>query len=89
MLDILPPPLKSLAVRTKVRYVSLPILTMRDTADRQAPHPYVWMSNAHALSTGLGIENEGLELGLEELPEWEEGKVKLYPAVRRLYSSLA
>jgi len=39
------------------------------------------MSKAHALPTGLGIENEKLELPLEELPEWEEAKVKLYPVV--------
>lgn len=64
MFDILPAPLKSLAVRTKVRY---------------APHPYVWMSKAHALPTGLGIENEGLELPLDALPEWDESKVKVYP----------
>ncbi|EIW72335.1 hypothetical protein TREMEDRAFT_26085 [Tremella mesenterica DSM 1558] len=64
MFDILPAELKSLAVRTKVKY---------------APHPYVWMSKAHALPTGLGIENEGLELSLDELPEWEESKVKLFP----------
>ncbi|WVW86554.1 hypothetical protein I302_108604 [Kwoniella bestiolae CBS 10118] len=64
MFDILSPELQSLAVRTKVRY---------------APHPYVWMSKAHALPTGLGIENEGLELDLEELPEWEESKIKTFP----------
>ena len=39
------------------------------------------MSKAHALPTGLGIENEGLELPLEELPEWEESKIKTYPLV--------
>ncbi|KAG8693325.1 hypothetical protein FRC09_010586, partial [Ceratobasidium sp. 395] len=64
MFDILPPELKSLAVRSKVKY---------------APHPYVWMAPAHALSTGLGIESEGLELPLSELPEWEESKIKIFP----------
>ncbi|KAG9019396.1 hypothetical protein FRB90_002906 [Tulasnella sp. 427] len=64
MFDILPKDLKSLAVRSKVKY---------------APHPYVWMAPAHAMSTGLGIETEGLELPLEELPPWEEEKVKAYP----------
>jgi len=64
MFDILPAETKSFAVRTKVKY---------------APHPYVWMSKAHALPTGLGIEDEKLELPLEELPEWEEGKVKAFP----------
>lgn len=42
----------------------------------------MWMSKAHALPTGLGIEDEGLELPLEELPEWEESKVKVFPMVR-------
>ncbi|ORY35067.1 taurine catabolism dioxygenase [Naematelia encephala] len=64
MFDILSPEMKSLAVRTKIQY---------------APHPYVWMSPAHAMPTGLGIESEGKELPLEELPEWEESKVKVYP----------
>jgi len=66
MFDILPPELKSLAVRTKVKY---------------APHPYVWMAPARALSTGLGIESDGLELPLNELPAWEEGKLKILPMV--------
>lgn len=64
MFDLLPAPLKSLAVRTVVNY---------------APHPYVWMSKAHALPTGLGIEDEGLELPLDELPEFDEGQVKHLP----------
>ena len=66
MFDILPPELKSVAVRTKVRY---------------APHPYVWMSPAHVRSTGLGIESGGLELAVEELPAWTEKDVKTYPMV--------
>ncbi|EUC67029.1 alpha-ketoglutarate-dependent xanthine dioxygenase [Rhizoctonia solani AG-3 Rhs1AP] len=66
MFDILPPHLKSLAVRSKVRYT---------------PHPYVWMAPAHAMSTGLGIESEGLELPLSELPPWEEEKVKIFPVL--------
>jgi len=64
MFELLPPELKSFAVRTKVRY---------------APHPYVWMSSARAMSTGLGIESEGRELSLDELPEWSEGEIKTYP----------
>ncbi|KAF7329097.1 putative dioxygenase C576,01c [Mycena kentingensis (nom. inval.)] len=64
MFDLLPTQLKSLAVRTKVRY---------------APHPYVWMAPAQAKSTGLGIESDGLELALEQLPEWQEEKVKILP----------
>lgn len=39
------------------------------------------MSRAHALPTGLGLESEGLEMSLEELPEWEESKVKIFPMV--------
>ncbi|KAH6911158.1 alpha-ketoglutarate dependent xanthine dioxygenase [Coprinopsis sp. MPI-PUGE-AT-0042] len=66
MFDILPREYKSLAVRTKVQY---------------APHPYVWMAPAHAMSTGLGIESEGLELPLEELPAWEESKIKVFPVL--------
>ncbi|KAJ1302647.1 hypothetical protein OPQ81_002964 [Rhizoctonia solani] len=66
MFDILPPHLKSLAVRSKVRY---------------APHPYVWMAPARAMPTGLGIESEGLELPLSELPPWEEEKIKTFPVL--------
>ncbi len=36
----------------------------------------------------LGIESEGLELPLEELPEWSEDKLKILPVVR-LFASLA
>ena len=68
MFDILPPAHKSLAVRSKVKY---------------APHPYVWMAPAHAMSTGLGIESEGLELPLNELPPWEEAKIKIFPVVSK------
>ncbi len=66
MFNILPPEYKSLAVRSRVKY---------------APHPYVWMGPAHALSTGLGIETEGLEVPLNELPHWEQEKIKVFPLV--------
>ena len=66
MFDILPEEYKSFAVRSKVKY---------------NPHPYVWMASAHAMPTGLGIESEGLEVPTEELPEWEESKVKIFPMV--------
>ncbi|KAN0100153.1 hypothetical protein V8E55_000137 [Tylopilus felleus] len=66
MFEILPPELKSLAVRASVRY---------------APHPYVWMAPARAMPTGLGIEIEGLELPMGELPDWEESKVKTFPVL--------
>jgi len=55
---------KSLAVRTTVVY---------------APHPYVWMSKAASNSVGLGLESEDKELSEEDLPAWEESKVKRYP----------
>jgi hypothetical protein len=70
--NTLPANLQSLAVRTKVRY---------------APHPYVWMGPARSLSTGLGLETEGRELPLSELPEWDESKVKTFPMVRVEFSS--
>jgi hypothetical protein len=66
MFDILPPTLKSIAVRTKVRY---------------APHPYIWMAPARAMPTGLGILTEGKEPPLEELPEWSEDRINLLPMV--------
>ncbi|KAF8527436.1 Clavaminate synthase-like protein [Hysterangium stoloniferum] len=64
--EILPPKFKSLAVRSRVKY---------------APHPYVWMAPAKALPTGLGIVSEGHELPLEELPDWEESKIKVFPVL--------
>jgi len=66
MFEILPPALKSLAVRTKVQY---------------SPHPYVWMSQARAKPTGLGIECEGKELSKEQLPPFEETKIKIFPVL--------
>lgn len=66
MFDILPPALKSLAVRTRVQY---------------SPHPYVWMSEAKAKPTGLGIESEGKELSKEQLPPYEESKIKTFPVL--------
>jgi len=64
MFDILPPELKSVAVRSTVHY---------------APHPYVWMSKAHALPTALGLEDEGLELPLDDLPPWNDADLKHFP----------
>lgn len=66
MFEILPPELKSLAVRSKVRY---------------APHPYVWMAPARSNTTGLGLLTEDKELPLNELPEWSEDKIKSFPMV--------
>lgn len=44
------------------------------------------MAPAHAMSTGLGIESEGLELPLDELPPWEESRVKIFPLVSKTNS---
>jgi xanthine dioxygenase len=66
MFDILPSELKSLAVRSKVKF---------------APHCFVWMAPAHAHSTGLKMETEGLELPWDELPPWEESKIVVLPVV--------
>ncbi|MBW0505044.1 hypothetical protein O181_044759 [Austropuccinia psidii MF-1] len=66
MFEILPPELKSLAVRTKVQY---------------SPHPYVWMSEAKAKPNGLGIECEGKELPRDKLPPYEESKIKTFPVL--------
>ncbi|PBK93456.1 Clavaminate synthase-like protein [Armillaria gallica] len=66
MFEILPPELKSLAVRSKVKY---------------APLPYVWMAPAHAVSTGLGLESEGLEIPYDKLPSWEEAKRMVLPVL--------
>lgn len=71
MFEILPPELKSLAVRTKVRY---------------APHPYVWMAPARSNTLGLGLVTEGKELPVSELPEWSEDKVKVLPMVSNFMS---
>ncbi|KAG6860341.1 hypothetical protein C0995_012454 [Termitomyces sp. Mi166 len=64
MFDILPAELKSLTVRSRVRY---------------APHPYVWMARARVMETGLGIESEGLEVSLAELPHWKEARCTTLP----------
>jgi hypothetical protein len=64
MFDILPAEYKSLAVRTKVRYF---------------PHPYVAIGTAKARSTGLGMETEGKEVPIEDLPPWKEELIKTLP----------
>ncbi|CAM9019654.1 unnamed protein product [Wickerhamomyces anomalus] len=64
--DILSDEDKELALNTKVVY---------------APHPYIFISEAKATSDGLTMVNEGKELPLDELPEWEESKVKKLPLV--------
>jgi len=45
------------------------------------------MAPAAAIATGLGIESDGLELPLDELPPWEEARRKTFPVVSlALYS---
>ncbi|KAH7884907.1 Clavaminate synthase-like protein [Phlebopus sp. FC_14] len=64
--DILPKELKSVAVRSKIRY---------------PPHPFLWMNPARAMSNALTMETEGLETPYDKLPPWEEGKIKTLPMV--------
>ena len=74
MFDLLPPELKSVAVRGRVKY---------------APHPYVWMSTAKARSTALGMETEGKEVPLDQLPPWDESRIQITPMVCSRPLSLA
>ena len=74
MFDLLPPELKSVAVRGRVKY---------------APHPYVWMSTAKARSTALGMETEGKEVSLDQLPPWDESRIQITPMVCSRPLSLA
>ncbi|CAE7216914.1 hypothetical protein PTNB73_08087 [Pyrenophora teres f. teres] len=46
-----------------------------------APHPYQWMGDCKAQSTGLGLVREGKEKKLEELGPYDEKDVKRYPMV--------
>lgn len=48
-----------------------------------AAHPYIWIKDCKALSTGLGIVSEGKEKPLSALPPVEEDKVKTLPLVWR------
>ncbi|KAF8543134.1 hypothetical protein BDD12DRAFT_822162 [Trichophaea hybrida] len=52
---------------------------VRSTKVQYAPHPYIWMSNARSLSTGLGMYSDGEELPRSALPEVEEEKIKILP----------
>jgi alpha-ketoglutarate-dependent taurine dioxygenase len=51
------------------------------TSARYAPYPYVWMRNARARSTGLGLVSEGKELRRDELPDYDESKIATLPLV--------
>ncbi|CAH2355497.1 putative alpha-ketoglutarate-dependent xanthine dioxygenase Xanap [[Candida] railenensis] len=52
-----------------------------NTTVEYAPHPYIFISPAGATSDGLTMVSEGKEFKFEELPEWEESKVKKLPMV--------
>ncbi|KAL0564229.1 hypothetical protein V5O48_017825, partial [Marasmius crinis-equi] len=64
MFEVLPPELKSVAVRAKARY---------------APRPFEWMSTTRFKSTGFGLETEGLEKPLDQLSAWKEEDIKTFP----------
>lgn len=54
---------------------------VRTSRVEYAPHPYVWMSGARSLSTGLGLHTEGRELPQSELPPVDPAKIKIMPMV--------
>lgn len=62
----LSPEKKDFALRTMVRY---------------APHPYIWMRNARAMSDGLGLASEGRELARADLPPFAEEEIATLPLV--------
>jgi len=62
----LTPAQQDYALRTQVRY---------------APHPYVWIKQARAHSTGLGIVSEGKELSRADLPPHREEEIATLPLV--------
>jgi alpha-ketoglutarate-dependent taurine dioxygenase len=51
------------------------------TRARYAPHPYVWMRNARAIPTGLGLVSEGKELDRAALPPFEQAEIATLPLV--------
>jgi alpha-ketoglutarate-dependent taurine dioxygenase len=48
-----------------------------------APFPYVWIENCKGRTIGLGLETEGLEHKMEEMPEWDPKKIKRVRHIRR------
>ncbi len=62
----LTPEQRDFALRTSVRY---------------APHPYVWIKNARANPTGLGLVSEGKELARDALPPFKEEEIVTLPLV--------
>lgn len=51
------------------------------TTVEYAPHPYIFISPARATSDGITMVSEGKETPLDQLPEWEESKIKKLPMV--------
>ncbi|KAF3926982.1 hypothetical protein ABW20_dc0109289 [Dactylellina cionopaga] len=51
----------------------------RTTKVEYAPHPYIWMSKAKSLPTGLGLFSDGLELPESELPEVTPSDIQTHP----------
>lgn len=66
MFDLLSAEQKDFVLNSKIEY---------------APHPYVWISSAKSRSDGLGMESEGLEVSLDQLPQVAEDKVQILPMV--------
>lgn len=64
--DDLTPAQQDFALRTSVRY---------------APHPYVWIKEARANSTGLGLVSEGKELSRSQLPPHSDEEILTLPLV--------
>ncbi|KAL1971316.1 hypothetical protein VTN77DRAFT_268 [Rasamsonia byssochlamydoides] len=52
---------------------------VRTSKIEYAPHPYIWMSGARSLPTGLGLYTEGRELPETELPPIDETKIQILP----------
>lgn len=52
-----------------------------NTVVEYAPHPYIFISSAKANKDGLVMVSEGKEQSFDELPQWEEEKVKKLPMV--------
>ncbi|KKA19163.1 hypothetical protein T310_6874 [Rasamsonia emersonii CBS 393.64] len=52
---------------------------VRTSKIEYAPHPYIWMSRARSLPTGLGLYTEGRELSETELPAIDANKIQILP----------
>jgi alpha-ketoglutarate-dependent taurine dioxygenase len=51
------------------------------TVARYAPHPYIWIRDARALSNGLGLVSEDKELERAALPPYKEEEIATLPLV--------